>query len=193
MNERSDSGGPLRTEAPHVRLAGLRLKQLAREIGDTLGQSPSETVVSTQAFSTTLTFAAGQIHKTLLRLAGDVQRLSRDILMCADAIKVTDVDRACGELRLRVREVFALRNACHAQRFADWEAPFVADAQARIAACLRDFGRYCSQVGLMVLHPERMQADGAAELGVSLDLDLGRHLAVIAGRARRPVPVWRFT
>lgn len=184
--------GVLRVDAPHVKLAGLRLRQLAREIDEGLSKSGDDVVASTQAFSTSLTFAAIQIRNSLLQLAADVQRLGDHILLASDSVKVADVDRACGDLRLRVRDLFALRNACHPRRFADWETPLVLDARTRIAGCLRNFARYCALVSAMILHPDRMQADGDADLGISLDLDLAHQLAAIAARARRPIPLWRY-
>lgn len=192
MSDPQDRGGELRVDAPHVKLAGLRLKQLAREIDEGLSNPGDDVAVSTQAFSTTLTFAAIQIRNSLLQLAADVQRLGDHILLASDSVKVADVDRACGDLRLRVRDLFALRNACHPRRFADWEAPMVLDARTRIAGCLRNFARYCTLVSAMILYPDRMQADGNADLGVSLDLDLAHQLAAIAASARRPIPLWRY-
>ncbi|HMV54895.1 MAG TPA: hypothetical protein PKC15_14255 [Rhodocyclaceae bacterium] len=192
MSNRGDIKGELRIDAPHVKLAGLRLKQLAREIDDGLANSSDDVTVSTQAFSTALTFAAIQIRNSLALLAADVQRLGDHILLASDSVKVADVDRACGDLRLRVRDLFALRNACHPHRFADWENPLVLDARTRIAGCLRNFARYCTLVSAMILHADRMQADGSADIGVSLDLDLAHQLAAIAARARRPIPLWRY-
>lgn len=192
MDSHVDMAGLLRTEVPHVRLAGLRLSRLVREIEEALSSTGGEVTASTQALSTSLIFAAVQTENTLKRLADEVQRLTDRILLAADAVRVADVDGAFAELRRCVRELFALRNFCHPGRFPDREQPHVMDARARIAGCLERFGRCCGLLSAMILHPDRMGGDGDINLGVGLDLDLARQLAGIAGRSRPPLPLWRY-
>lgn len=192
MDDHIDMAGLLRAEVPHVRLAGLRLSQLVREIEEALSSTGGEVTVSTQALSTSLIFAAVQTENTLKRLANEVQRLTDRILLAADAVRVADVDGAFAELRRCLRELFALRNFCHPGRFPDRDQPHVIDARTRIAGCLKSFGRYCGLLSAMILHPKRMQADGDIDLSVALDLDLAQQLAGIAGRSRPPLPLWRY-
>lgn len=192
MDDRVDLAGLLRTEAPHVRLAGLRLTRLVREINEGLAGTASEVIVSTQAWSTVLTFAAVQTENTLTRLGAELRSLAERVLLASAAVRVAEVDRAFAELRARVRELFALRNLCHPARFRDWEQPLVIDARALFADCLRRLGRYCALLAAMILHPDRMGADGEADLGVALDLDLAQQLAAIAARSPPPVPLWRY-
>lgn len=190
MGDHDDIPGRLRTDAPHVRLAGLRLRELGEEIDAALAGPGAGASASALPLSMWLAFAAMQAEDSLRQLAADMERLNQGILLRRESATVADVDRAVRRLRPSVRALFALRNACHPARFAAHERAQAGAARARIDAWLVDFARYCALLATSIIHPERMPT--GADLEVMLQFELARELSALAARTRTPMPLWRY-
>lgn len=187
-----EADGPLPSNSPHARLAALRLAELARDVREAIATPASGEIPADRAFPDWIAAAAPRAQAALVRLGSNMQQMADQVLLRQDGAKVSDVDNVIAALREDFLALLALRDATTLRRFPEPMKAYAAEATARIAARLRDFGRACSLLSTVILHPERMQADGELETGIAIDLDLAHELQVIAAKARGPVALWRY-
>ena len=187
-----EAAGPLSSGTPHARLAALRLAELARDVREAIATPAAGEIDAEQAFPQWIEAAAPRAHAALLRLGSNIQQMAEQILLRHDTLEVRAVDNVIAALREDFLALLALRDATALRRFPEPMKAHAADAAERIVARMRDFERACSLLSTMILHPERMLADGELEAGIAIDLDLAHELQVIASQARGPVALWRY-
>ena len=190
--ENFDATGPLAVDAPHVRLAGLRLAELARDVREALATPAAGMIEADLDFPDWVERAAPRAQAALMRLGENMAQLAQRILLHDGSLKVTDVDNTVASLREDFLALLALRDATTLRRFPEAMKTHAFEATERISHRLRDLGSACALLSAMILHPERMQTDGALDLGISLDLDLAHELRGIAAKARGPIALWRY-
>lgn len=184
--------GELATGAPHIRLAGLRLGELARDVRNALATPPAGSVEADLDFPDWADRVAPRAQLALSRLGENLERLGECVLLGDRPLSVVEVDNAINSLREDLLALLALRDAAALRRFGESMRPHAQEAVERIASRLRDLGRACSLLSATILHPDRMLADDTPDLGVSLDLDLAHELRAIAAAARGPAALWRY-
>lgn len=182
----------LATGAPDIRLAGVRLAELARDVREALATPAACTIEAELDFPDWVDQVAPCAQAALSRLGGSIEQLGEWILLGDRFPSVSEVHNAIDSLREDLLAVLALRDAAALRRFRESMRPHAFEATERISTRLRNLGRACALLSAAILHPERMFAEGAPVLGMSLDLDLAHDLRAIALAARGPAALWRY-
>ena len=184
--------GELADSNPNLRLASLRLSELARDVESACSEQAAGRIDPETALPEWLLTASSVAERAVQRLATSVQRLADGILISDRAMKVADIDSVVALLRDDMLAVLALRDAVALRAWPADMRGLAQKAEQSIVARLRQFGRVCDTLAKLMRSAHPSNAAEARDLDVVLDLDLGHELRVLASRAKGEVPIWKY-
>jgi hypothetical protein len=162
--------------APHVRLGGLRLKQLADEIRGTLARQPEAAARSAPADLAEIGALLATRHAAAIEaLVPAVNEMSAALLERQPVASVAQVDGALRSLTAAVAELIAVREQVRRGVFPASLAAARRQAEEIADEPLRELAGLFEQIHLAVLDPAAFLArHPSGEVRVALPLERGQ-------------------
>lgn len=184
--------GTVSGDSPHVRLAAMRLRELARDVEVAFSEVPLGVVPADASFSDWAKETASRSTALIDRLARNVRRLAEGILVSDDLLTVAEVDALAAALREDVLALLAIRDAALLRAWPPPMRVFGDRAAGLIGARLRRLGIVCGALSTLMLAAGPASSADIGELDVTMDLDLSHDLLVLASESRGIVSIWRY-